>query len=395
MTLPVERISEARLPLQKLGEMQDIFDPTSDNAFIDAMFASKGVLSETAGSVYTWAREFDRRLWHQNRNAGWGEGNRVFHESLVQDGFSPRRIAEIGVNDDATLVENIARAYQDVEEIYVIEIDPVKLAGAQKTLEKEMPEEAVRGRIQWIAGDAVVELPKLPLMDLIDEQLLLIHLPEVEEAPDYWDEEVRGRFTSTQVMIGTSEKCLTRKGRKVTHELVMPLWDGKLKKGYENDLRAQQGVGDIHTFIHGNRDEGGSFPGALFLGWDSRKANAWKSRSHISGTILKYAPSLRFRQDLSRETQVPDGEPGSVEAVLLDYMSPTIPSALDSAIATHKKALEWAEGERRARIEAKIPILERISPIFWEMGEKYHRGANTEGVLSVSPPLVHMVFEKM
>lgn len=229
-----------------------------------------------SGNMYLSAIE-DARQRHQNNYPGdypqenWGRGHLRFHKQLKdQRKLAPKKVATLGVGVDAVLVQNLLEVYRGVE-VFAVEIEPSRLEGAKETLLSARPKEDLARRVHFCPGDAAEVLPTLPKMDLIDTQLLLIHLPK--DPP------------ILQGVLGSIADNLAPDGLATVSDLAIREWNVLPAKGYEKDPDVGSLINIARTYLHGNRNIGGVFPGAIELAWGRTKANPWANKEEIAAAV--------------------------------------------------------------------------------------------------------------
>lgn len=133
-----------------------------------------------------WLHVDDAQRIEGQNSADWGRGQKEYLQLLKAHGFQPKRMAELGVAPDATLVLNALEVFGDsLEELVVFELDEGRLAGAQQTIQKALADDGrFKGRerlpkIRYVQGDAGLNLQEeaeSAKFDFIHSQLLLEHL---------------------------------------------------------------------------------------------------------------------------------------------------------------------------------------------------------------------------
>lgn len=125
-----------------------------------------------------------QRLGLQNTEgqAKWGVGHKEYLQKLKSEymggNFRPKRIAELGVGPDATLVLNTLEVFGDSLEdggLVIFELIPDRLKGAKKTLASKLTPDQFK-KLAFVQGNAAETLDTQGKFDLINAQLIFQHL---------------------------------------------------------------------------------------------------------------------------------------------------------------------------------------------------------------------------
>lgn len=138
----------------------------------------------------TWVRtpqqdaSEQQRLGLQNTEgqAKWGVGHKEYLQKLKSEymggNFRPKRIAELGVGPDATLVLNTLEVFGDSLEdggLVIFELIPDRLKGAKETLASKLTPDQFK-KLAFVQGNAAETLDTQGTFDLINAQLIFQHL---------------------------------------------------------------------------------------------------------------------------------------------------------------------------------------------------------------------------
>lgn len=127
-----------------------------------------------------------QRILSQNNSEGrarWGIGQKEYILKLKNTmDFHPRKMAELGVGPDATLVLNALDIFGDsLNEFVIFELDEGRLRAAKQTIEAALQnDERFRGKhmpaLRYVQGDAGKTIQGEGNFDFIHAQLLFEHL---------------------------------------------------------------------------------------------------------------------------------------------------------------------------------------------------------------------------
>jgi len=232
------------------------------------------------------------RLWLQNHlkdaeTPNWGDTH--FHnlKQIAESGLMPQEptIAEIGIGTDASLLENLINAFPDAKKIVVIELNEGKINGAKKTLLKKGYN---LDNVIFEAGNAAEVLKKYPeTFDLVDSQCLLQHL--LTKAPLSHDEKTDGHFATRKDIDQGMADATIENGLVTIGDLLVSKWQTSIAPGHEKNPEALAKFARNELYIKGGNIPTPKgevrVPGAIFLGWDARNANCWKSASDIENAV--------------------------------------------------------------------------------------------------------------
>lgn len=200
----------------------------------------------------TWVRtpqqdaSEQQRLGLQNTEgqAKWGSGHKEYLQKLrseYMDGnFRPKRIAELGVGPDATLVLNTLEVFgASLEDggLVIFELNPQRLNGARETLSKKLTPDQF-AKLSFVEGNAAENLNQHGEFDLINAQLIFQHLPSEQR----------------QQILQKSAQQLNKNGLLVISDLAFNDWrvglpeeSGSLSSAFHSRT-VRRGQDFIHNF---------------------------------------------------------------------------------------------------------------------------------------------------
>lgn len=139
--------------------------------------------AQTEHGYKRWLGSDDAHRIEGQNAADWGKGQREYLLKLKASGLKPKRMAELGVAPDATLVLNALEVFGDsLDELVVFELDQERLDGARRTIEERLKDKKeLAAKVSYVQGDAGQTLSTYGeesgnAFDFIHGQLILEHL---------------------------------------------------------------------------------------------------------------------------------------------------------------------------------------------------------------------------
>ncbi|MBU1000262.1 class I SAM-dependent methyltransferase [Patescibacteria group bacterium] len=364
------------------------FDPTRHFVFIENVFAN-GPTVDRDYSPYEWDEKVeDHRLLMQNNcpPVSWGDGHSHMLSILHERGFSPRKIVQIGTGQEASLTANLSRAFPEAQ-IMVIDLSSKKIQGAKETLRVEGYD---MQRIDLITGDAAVILPTLKEVDLIENQNLLMHLPERGEngrnIPPIWDEERMGPFPTLDRLIGVITQSLGHGGITMIGDLAVRQWNTYPAEGYGNNPDVQAKAARAQQYI----------ANAIRTSWDARGANAWRGPAEIASKVVQFSEGqLLLETGLSGEMGFDNLDPTHPMTSVTAYIPPTMALAVTNTRINYEKAVFNVSGSTRDVIIARIARLRDAEQMLWDGGALYSQLLQDPRFRTTLPTLSWQFFRKI
>jgi spermidine synthase len=370
-------------------------DPQQHHKYIDELFNKRGAgIVDGAWEGYFWNMMLpveNSRLWFQNnmesaRGENWGrQGHFDYHKALAEGiGFNPKTIAVVGAGADATLISNLLDIHKGAE-VCVIELDPRKAAQVRETIDERHPDD--RSRVVVEAGDVVDVMPRLPEFDMVDTQLLLVHLQKAP--PPDWDPSKP--FTTIQKAIDAISQGLRHGGIATVSDLAVREWNNEAAPGYEQDPEVQAMLQFARMYVHGVPN---GFPGVIEAAWGRRGAHPWKDAGEIAEAVKTHSNNALQKMDspvahrFSQETQFQFPEP---QIALMTHMPLTIAMQAEAALrGAEQRVSPNAPEEVKAMMAQRRAGVEAL----WKLGPQYINVVRDPRIVTALPTMHWQAFEK-
>lgn len=331
----------------------------------------------------------DFRQGVQNQTA-WGTDHKKYHQALrgkLSD--EVRNVVTFGVGWEAGLVKNLYAVYPQAG-IHAVELNEERLKIAETSTVEAGLDSA---RLHYHPGDAATVLSALPRFDVVDVQLLFIHLTKTE---------------MSAILEGTANK-LAPEGILSVSDVLIRKWNVAPAVGFEENPEVQQLVADSQEFLHGNLEKGGRFPGAVEIAWGGR-AHPWEDREKIAQTVTEYTNGRLVKitdPELDQEATENSFPSDSREALLAALIAPTIALSaqrglgmletrrlmlLVSRVAVVDGMFQDQLNKQFEQIDQqKAKMLVAINELFVR-GPKFVEALRDPRILTVLPPMSRQAF---
>lgn len=351
---------------KRVNPPYSLTDPKPHIDFINTMMNQP--TGAQVNELYGWVGTYeDARLWWQNNHRmdhllSLGDLHFNYYLSLLERGVTPKKIATIGVGEDASLVENLATVFPAAA-ITVVEQNPKKITGARRTLETDG---FSLEHISFVQGDGMAILSQLPgAFDLLDAQLLVTHL--CKQPPVIWDETHQGVYPTLEKMIMTFEAAIAPGGYFMMADTSTLDWNHQAQPGCENDPEVQKLVAEANHYIYGDP---GTPLGVFNLGFRNRTASTFASPEEMVATVTQYASQL---QPLPEWRMSEDREyfyTCNAYYVQMMYITLTMREATNGALQLHKM-IAASPSPKAAVAKAAVPRLEAALNWLSVHGQRY------------------------
>lgn len=291
------------------------------------------------------------RLIHQGRErpdgtfdpgeAQWGEEFNIQLQQMKDSGFIPKRGAIIGTGDYPFLAIAAAKMFPEAT-VDVYELDPQKVAEAEKNAQEQLGDDAKR--IHFIAGDMQETMQGVEPYEWVDVGLVLQHV-------------------SKEIMSGMLHTMIghTKKGGRITvREVVGEYWQVTPKdEGFdartpEDPYRRRREIWadpEIQALVTARS---AVIADMIELGYRSRGAELFMSAEDLAKRILdlsKPAENMSPRLKLLPVSRLKLAKitPGSVEAELVEQIIDINEDALEKRLYT----MRW-RGQDTTKLQARL-----------------------------------------